>query len=442
MEVVQPELEGRRLAFLADRLLHLGLDLLDDFFDARRVDAAVGDEALDGLPGDFAPERIEARKDDGARRVVDDELDAGGGFERADVAALAADDASLQVVARQVDHRDGGFDGVLGGAALDGVGDDLLRAHRGGFARFGFQALDEVGGVAPGVAFDLLEEQLARLVGAQAGDALQLAVPLGDVAGRRGCGRSRPRLRAAAMASLARADPFRARSHDGEAVGQGPGLVRRAPVRGWRFRRRRCADLLVGLGGDGVRFLARFERGFLAQCLGVALGLADQAVGFSLRARQRLVGHAAPRKKPPDARCGGRQDEDDREKGNVGDEVSDGRRNGRCTHVSHRPVYEALAEVSGGVPRGQREGSRKEWPPLCRVGRSDEPARAGGTAAQVALQASSCRGMHTTQRRDSLGVRTSAQTSLRTITRKAGNLNSWRSLLHTWPAGRNNRRRG
>jgi hypothetical protein len=28
--------------------------------------------------------------------------------------------------------------------------------------------------------------------------------------------------------------------------------------------------------------------------------------------------------------------------------------------------------------------------------------KAGGTAAQAALQASSCRGMHTTQRRDSL----------------------------------------
>ena len=78
MEVEQPELERRRLALLADRLLHLGLDLLDDLLDARRMDAAVGDQPLDRLARDLAAERIEAREDDRARRVVDDQLDAGG----------------------------------------------------------------------------------------------------------------------------------------------------------------------------------------------------------------------------------------------------------------------------------------------------------------------------------------------------------------------------
>ena len=34
-----------------------------------------------------------------------------------------------------------------------------------------------------------------------------------------------------------------------------------------------------------MRLLARFERGFLAQALGVALGLADEAFGLRLRAR-------------------------------------------------------------------------------------------------------------------------------------------------------------
>ena len=124
-------------------------------------------------------------------RVVDDELDAGRGLERADVAALAADDAALEVVARQIDHRHRRFDGVLGGAALDGVGDDLLRADGGGLARLGFEALDEVGGVAAGVGFDLLQEELAGLVGGEAGHALQLALPLGDQLV--GAGPARPR---------------------------------------------------------------------------------------------------------------------------------------------------------------------------------------------------------------------------------------------------------
>ena len=87
-------------------------------------------------------------------------------LERADVAPLAADDPALEVVARQIDDRDGGLDGVLGGAALDGLGDEVLRAVGGGLARFGVEPLEQVGGVVPRVAFDLLEQQLVRLVGA------------------------------------------------------------------------------------------------------------------------------------------------------------------------------------------------------------------------------------------------------------------------------------
>ena len=168
MQIVQAELEGHRRAFLAHRLVGLVLHLLDDFFDARRVDAAVGDQPLDRLLGDLAAIRIEARQDDRARRVVDDQIDAGGELERADVASLAADDAPLEIVARQIDDRDGRFDRVLGGAALDGLGDVLLGAVDGRFARLGVEPLQQVGRVVARVAFDLLEQQLLGFVGGQA----------------------------------------------------------------------------------------------------------------------------------------------------------------------------------------------------------------------------------------------------------------------------------
>ena len=90
-------------------------------------------------------------QDDRARRVVHDEVDAGGQLERADVAALAADDAALEIVARQVDHGDRRLDGVLAGAALDGLGDVLLGAIDGRFAGFGVETLEQVGGVVPRV---------------------------------------------------------------------------------------------------------------------------------------------------------------------------------------------------------------------------------------------------------------------------------------------------
>ena len=210
MQIVQAELERDRRAFLAHRLVGLVLHLLDDLLDARRVDAAVGDQPLDGLLGDLAAVRIEAGQDDRARRVVDDQVDAGGELERADVAPLAADDAPLQIVARQIDDRDGRLDRVLGGAALDRLGDVVLGAIDGGLARFGVEALQQVGRVVARVAFDLLDQQLLGLVGRQAGHALELVLLLRDEllvlrgGGGRGClalGRRRGRARGSSFSS-------------------------------------------------------------------------------------------------------------------------------------------------------------------------------------------------------------------------------------------------
>ena len=98
--VVEAEVEDDLLALLVDLLGDLAGDLLDDFLDAGGMDAPVGDEALEGHPGDLAAHRVEAGDDDRLGRVVDDDVDAGEGLEGADVAALAADDAALHLVAR------------------------------------------------------------------------------------------------------------------------------------------------------------------------------------------------------------------------------------------------------------------------------------------------------------------------------------------------------
>ena len=69
------------------------------------MDASVGHELLEREPRDLAAHRIEARHDDRVGRVVDDDVDAGRELERANVSALAADDAPLHFVVRQRDGR-------------------------------------------------------------------------------------------------------------------------------------------------------------------------------------------------------------------------------------------------------------------------------------------------------------------------------------------------
>ena len=174
VQVMDAGVEGGLLAGLADALGDERLRLLVELLDTRRVDAAVGDEVLQGDAGGLATDGVEAGEDDGLGRVVDHEGDAGDLLEGADVAALAADDAALEVVGGDVHRRDGDLAGLVGGAALDGGGDDLA----GGLVGLGADALlglpQDLGLLADGLGADASEELLVRLVGGQAGDALEL----------------------------------------------------------------------------------------------------------------------------------------------------------------------------------------------------------------------------------------------------------------------------
>ena len=123
--------EARLLAALGDVGLELGLRLVVGLLDPRRVDAAVLEQLLERHPGDLAAHAVEAGEDHRVRRVVDDEVDAGQVLERADVAALAADDAALHVVGRELHDRDGRLGGVAGGEALHHDGEDVAHAPVG-----------------------------------------------------------------------------------------------------------------------------------------------------------------------------------------------------------------------------------------------------------------------------------------------------------------------
>ena len=112
---------------------------LVDLLDPGRVDPAVDDQRLHRDPGDLAADRVEAAQHHGLGGVVDDDVDAGDLLEGPDVAALAADDPALHVVAGQVHHRDRRLGGLLGREPLHdgaqhaaGLG---LRLRRGPSAR-------------------------------------------------------------------------------------------------------------------------------------------------------------------------------------------------------------------------------------------------------------------------------------------------------------------
>ncbi len=173
MQAVYAGFQYGALALLPDGLLDLAAALFHHFLDAGGVDAAVDDELFKRQACDLAANRIKARQRDGFRRVVDNQIDAGHRFQRADVASLAADDAALHFVIRQRNDRDGGFRNVVGGAPLNRGRDHFA----GVLVRLVLCALLNVAqldrSVVLGLLLDGFDQKVLGFLAGQAGDAFQ-----------------------------------------------------------------------------------------------------------------------------------------------------------------------------------------------------------------------------------------------------------------------------
>ena len=171
----QRRLEDRLLAGLADVILELGLREVVHLLDPGRMDPAVLDQLLERRPRDLAAEAVEGREDDRLRRVVDDEVDAGQVLERADVAALAADDPALHVVRRELDDGDGRLGRVARGDPLERVGDQRPRAPPRLRPRLLLLLADAPRELVPDQVLRALEQVALRLRDGQPADPLELA---------------------------------------------------------------------------------------------------------------------------------------------------------------------------------------------------------------------------------------------------------------------------
>ena len=164
-------------ARLDDDAVDFLLRLLDFLLDAGRVDAPVGHQLAQRHACHFAAHGIVAADDDGFRRVVHDQVHAQRLLDGADVAALAADDAPLHLVGRQIDAAHRELADVVAGDALDGHRDDGARPAVGFLVRLGLHLADLARHFLAGALLDTLEQHLARLLLVHGGHALQLRRP-------------------------------------------------------------------------------------------------------------------------------------------------------------------------------------------------------------------------------------------------------------------------
>ena len=111
-------------AFLFDIVAHL----CDELFDTPRMNTPVLDQLGKGAPCDFPPNRIKSADQHQPRRVVHNDIHAGGLLERANIAAFAAYDPTFHVVGGNLHARYDLLGGVLGCVSLNRGNDDFARA--------------------------------------------------------------------------------------------------------------------------------------------------------------------------------------------------------------------------------------------------------------------------------------------------------------------------
>ena len=125
VQAVNAQLHNGLVALALHLDLQLAAALVNGLLDAGGMDTAVSNQALKGHAGNLAAGLVKAGQRDGLRRIVNDQIAAGGGLQRADVAALTADDAALHLITGQRHNADGGLAGGIGRTAGNGLTDQL-----------------------------------------------------------------------------------------------------------------------------------------------------------------------------------------------------------------------------------------------------------------------------------------------------------------------------
>ena len=105
--------------------------------------------------------------------IVDDQVNAGDGFQSPDVPAFAADDTALHLVVGQRDDADGNFCCMVGSTALDGSGDDLTGLVLCLVLQLLLDLLDLHGSLVTDFVLNALEQVSLCLFLGQLGDLFQ-----------------------------------------------------------------------------------------------------------------------------------------------------------------------------------------------------------------------------------------------------------------------------
>ena len=126
VDAVDAEVNAGTFTYFENFLFELLLYLCHNLLDTCRMDASVDDELMESKTRNLTSHRIEGRKKDCVRGVVNDNLNSGSGLKSTDISSFTPDDASLDLIALDVEDSDRVLDCSFRGRSLDRVDYDSL----------------------------------------------------------------------------------------------------------------------------------------------------------------------------------------------------------------------------------------------------------------------------------------------------------------------------
>ena len=98
MQTVDTQVDGCTFTGFDNFFFHLFANFSHHFLDTSRMDTSVGHKLMQCQTGNFTANRVEGRKNDSFRSVVNNDFNAGSGFQSTDVTSFTSDNTSFDFI--------------------------------------------------------------------------------------------------------------------------------------------------------------------------------------------------------------------------------------------------------------------------------------------------------------------------------------------------------
>ena len=167
------DFESGLFAGAPDSFVDVSDGAVDALLDAGGLDPSVFDELGKCQFRDFPANRVETGQGDNAGGVINDDVNAGSGFQSPDITSFAADETAFHLIIGQGNNRCGAFRHDVGSEPVYGEGEDAT----GVFIRPGLVVLLQLVVAASqfvrSLLFATFEHDFTRLLGTQGCDAFE-----------------------------------------------------------------------------------------------------------------------------------------------------------------------------------------------------------------------------------------------------------------------------